>query len=136
MKRPFRIFLRIAGWGAFAFVVVLVAAAIAGMIMHSKYSARAAQFDLEKLPKFSQRSSVFDVNGELYSHLNGENRFVVSLPRVSKHFINALLAREDSRFWEHTGVDFKGIARAAWTNFRTGDVKQGREHDHPATRPQ
>ncbi|HEX8310535.1 MAG TPA: PBP1A family penicillin-binding protein [Chthoniobacteraceae bacterium] len=125
MKRPFRIFLRIAGWGAFIFLVLFIGVAITGMIVHSKYDARAAQFDLEKLPRFSQRSTVLDVNGELYSHLNGENRFVVSLPRVSKYFIDALLAREDSRFWEHTGVDFKGVVRAAWTNFRTGDVKQG-----------
>lgn len=125
MKRPVRIFLKVVGWSVFVVVVLAVAALITGLIIHNKYEVRAANYDLQKISRFSQRSSVFDVNGELYSHLDGENRFVVSLPRVAKSFVQALLAREDSRFWEHTGVDFHGVARAAWTNFRSGDVKQG-----------
>src|SRR5207247_6497484 len=39
--------------------------------------------------------------------------------------MNAILAAEDHRFFEHAGVDFHGLVRAAWTNIRTGRVAQG-----------
>jgi penicillin-binding protein 1A len=125
MKRPVRIFLKIIGWGAALLLLLAIGLAIAGMVTYSKYDKRAAAYDLDRLTQFSQRSAVFDVTGELYSYFGGENRLVISLPRVPKSFVNALIAREDSRFWQHDGVDLHGIARAAWTNFRSGDVKQG-----------
>jgi penicillin-binding protein 1B len=39
--------------------------------------------------------------------------------------INAVLAAEDHRFFEHKGVDLRGLLRAAWTNLRAGRVRQG-----------
>lgn len=123
--KPKRRFLRFIGW-AFLFLLFLVAAAvIVGTQIYSDYEKRAAQFDLSKMGEVSQRSMVYDVNGELYSYFQGENRLVVPLDRVSGWFIQALLAREDSRFWEHRGVDYFGIARALVTNLVSNDVRQG-----------
>jgi penicillin-binding protein 1A len=101
------------------------AGAIAGLLIWRDYEKRADGFDLSKIGEVPQRSAVYDINGELYSYLNGENRLVVPLDSVSRWFVQALLAREDSRFWEHQGVDYMGIARAMVTNLRSGDVKQG-----------
>jgi penicillin-binding protein 1A len=44
---------------------------------------------------------------------------------LPKHFVDALLATEDRRFFKHFGVDVRGIARAAYSNFRSGKVVQG-----------
>ena len=41
------------------------------------------------------------------------------------HFINALVAEEDSRFWEHDGVDYMGIVRAAIATAKVGRIHQG-----------
>jgi penicillin-binding protein 1A len=113
------------GWlGAVAAIVALVAV-IVGVRIFRQYEKRAAEFDLAKVNEVPQRSAVYDVNGELYSYLHGENRIVVPLESVSGWFVQSLLAREDSRFWQHEGLDFKGIARAAWTNFQRGGKAQG-----------
>jgi penicillin-binding protein 1B len=41
------------------------------------------------------------------------------------HLINAVLTVEDQRFFEHSGVDLRGLARAAWANIRAGRVAEG-----------
>jgi penicillin-binding protein 1A len=72
-----------------------------------------------------ERTIVYDRKGETVGKLYGENRIVVPLSEISPHFIKALLAREDSRFYQHGGVDYKGIARAMVRNFKDGRVVQG-----------
>ncbi len=44
---------------------------------------------------------------------------------VSPHLVHAVTAAEDRRFWEHFGLDPRGIARAVWANLRAGRVVQG-----------
>ena len=71
-------------------------------------------------------SQVFDGDGKPYGRLqNDQNRVVVSLKDVSPHFIDAIIAREDSRFWEHHGVDFFGIGRAFLRNLRNDGRREG-----------
>jgi len=52
-------------------------------------------------------------------------RYVAPLTRISPNFTKALLAREDSRFYQHRGVDYAGILRAAWRNATLGSVREG-----------
>jgi penicillin-binding protein 1A len=59
-----------------------------------------------------ERSTVFDMDGKIWGRLQGENRVPVKLDEVSANFVAALLAREDTRFYSHFGVDPKGLARA------------------------
>jgi len=70
---------------------------------------------------------IYDRTGEILLHeiYGDEKRIVVSLDEVPTHLIYAILAAEDNRFFEHFGLDVKGITRAAWTNFRTGRIVQG-----------
>lgn len=56
---------------------------------------------------------------------NRETRKLVSFHDVSDRFVPALLAAEDSRFFEHPGIDILGVGRALWTNLRHGGVRQG-----------
>jgi penicillin-binding protein 1B len=52
-------------------------------------------------------------------------RHPVALAAVPKHLVQAVLAIEDSRFFEHHGVDARAVARAVWVNVRHGGVSQG-----------
>jgi penicillin-binding protein 1B len=55
----------------------------------------------------------------------GESARPVRLADVPLTLLNAILAAEDHRFFEHGGLDARGLARAAWANFRSGRVTQG-----------
>jgi penicillin-binding protein 1B len=54
-----------------------------------------------------------------------ERRQLISIQEVPGHLIHAVLAAEDSRFYQHAGVDFRGIVRALITNLRHGSIRQG-----------
>jgi penicillin-binding protein 1B len=54
-----------------------------------------------------------------------EQRRLVSIDHVPWHVIYAVLAAEDSRFYEHRGLDPVGILRALYANLRSGDIRQG-----------
>ncbi len=80
---------------------------------------------MHQIREMSERSAVFDVDGKIYSRLQGENRVTVKLGEVSPHFVKALLSREDTRFYDHRGVDPLGIARAVLRNLTHGSAKEG-----------
>ncbi len=54
-----------------------------------------------------------------------ERRRLVSIQQVPEHFIYAVLAAEDNRFYEHPGFDPLGILRALYVNLRHGSIRQG-----------
>ena len=61
---------------------------------------------------------VLAVRGPLYAR-------AVALESLPEHVPQAFLAIEDQRFYRHTGVDFRGVARALWRNFRAGATVEG-----------
>ncbi|MBN8710620.1 MAG: hypothetical protein BGO12_02960 [Verrucomicrobia bacterium 61-8] len=90
------------------------------------YYAWALTFDLRTISDMRQRSAVYDKDGKFYSRLAGENRIVVPFDKISNDFVNALLAREDTRFYYHHGIDPLGITRAVVRNFLGGfRLKEG-----------
>lgn len=96
---------------------------LAGVI--AWYSHLAMDYDLAKLGEMPERTVVLDAQGEMLGRMHGENRIVVPFSQVSPHFIKALLAREDSRFYSHSGIDYKGVLRAALRNLKDRRVVQG-----------
>lgn len=105
-------------WLGLGFLVVALAVCLV-------YGFWASTFDLHQVQSMAERSAVFDMDGKLYSRLQGENRVTVKLAQVSPYFVNALIAREDSRFYKHHGVDPIGILRAVFRNFTHGSAKEG-----------
>jgi penicillin-binding protein 1A len=85
----------------------------------------ALTFDLRQINDLPQRSVVLDRDGKFYSRLAGENRVVAPFHRIAPDFIDALVSREDNRFFTHHGVDPVGIARAAVRNLLLGGIRQG-----------
>ena len=96
-----------------------------GLAVFLFYGAWAATFDMKKVGEMPERSTVFDVDGKIYSRLAGANRLKVSLDQVSPLFVTALLAREDTRFYQHPGIDWHGILRALVRDILTGSAKEG-----------
>ena len=70
-------------------------------------------------------TQVFDQNGQLIAKLFEENRVVVSINNISPYVQQAIIANEDSRFYNHFGIDPMGIARALWVNISSGTVAEG-----------
>lgn len=68
---------------------------------------------------------VYTADGELLAEFGEEKRIPVDIEKVPDHLIKAILAAEDHNFFQHHGVDFYGIARAAWRNMRSNRQGQG-----------
>ena len=109
--------------------VLLICGAIAAAVYllpkYRELQKVADSFDLKELNAIPALSEVFESNGQRYSRLSGEIRYVVPYAKISPNFTKALIAREDSRFYEHHGVDYRGIFRAALRNISAGGVREG-----------
>ena len=73
----------------------------------------------------SLATQVFDRNGEPIGEFFRERRRLVLLEDVPDHVVEAFIAAEDSNFYQHEGIDFQGVVRAAWRNFIGGEIKEG-----------
>src|SRR5450755_3085669 len=104
-------------------LVALPITAVFGVLMF--YAIWAQTFDLKSVGDMPERNTVFDVDGKIYSRLAGANRLKVALNEVSSLFVDALLTREDARFFEHGGIDWRGIARALVKDILSGSAKEG-----------
>ncbi len=74
-------------------------------------------------PKMPLR--VYSAEGVLIGEFGEERRELVKIEAVPDLMKKAILAAEDDRFYEHGGVDYIGVLRAAVSNFTSGGVKQG-----------
>lgn len=81
-------------------------------------------FTLE--PKYSA-TIVYDDNNKVVQQLSdySSNRIPVTYEEIPDNLKNAFISIEDERFYEHDGIDFKGILRALWTDIRRGSTSQG-----------
>jgi penicillin-binding protein 1A len=68
---------------------------------------------------------VYAANGALLAEFGEQHREPVTIDKVPKTLIDAVLAAEDDSFYSHPGVDFAGVVRAAIKNFESGQVDQG-----------
>ena len=64
-------------------------------------------------------------NRQVIGQFYVERRILTPLREVPRHLIDAVLAVEDTRFFEHPGLDIWGILRATWTNFKRGGKVEG-----------
>ena len=71
-------------------------------------------------------SQIYDINGNEIANVHAaENRRPVKLAQVPKDLQNAFVAVEDNRFYDHSGIDPRGIARAMWANIQGREVAEG-----------
>ena len=109
------------GWKV-TLLLLLAGAAFAVFLF---YGSWAQSFDMKSVGEMPERSTVYDADGKIYSRLAGANRLKVSLSEVSPQFIAAVLAREDTRFYEHKGIDWRGVLRALARDVLSRSAKEG-----------
>src|SRR6266566_152683 len=106
-------------------ITLLAVIAAGGLALFLFYGTWAQTFDMKKVGEMPERNTVLDVDGKIYSRLAGANRLKVSLNQVSPLFIAAVLAREDTRFYQHGGIDWRGILRALAHDILSRSAKEG-----------
>lgn len=74
-------------------------------------------------PKIPLR--IYSAEGLLMGEFGEERRAVVKISEVPERLKQAILAAEDDRFYQHGGVDYSGVLRAAYSNFTSGGIRQG-----------
>ena len=113
-----------------AFPLLLVGSAVAAGLILVAFAAVVVFPTLPSLevltdyqPKIPLR--VYSVEGTLIGEFGEERRAFIAIEQVPKVMVDAILAAEDERFYQHRGVDYVGVARAALSNFVSGGVRQG-----------
>ena len=109
-----------------AFLIVLFGCAlIYWSMLAADLKSEAATFDLSKLEQMESASVILDRNGKIFGQIYVENRETVPYDQLPRDLINAVVAVEDAKFYQHHGYDLYGIVRAALKNFVAGHVRQG-----------
>ncbi|MDX9997027.1 MAG: PBP1A family penicillin-binding protein [Phenylobacterium sp.] len=113
-----------------AAVCLLAAGAAAGGWFYVKNTYLADLPDIpdkEELYKTKRAPGIryLDRRGELIAERGPRFGDRVALSQLPDHVVKAFLAAEDARFYEHGALDYQGLVRAAWVNWRAGRVVQG-----------
>ncbi|PYL36053.1 MAG: hypothetical protein DMF38_02725 [Verrucomicrobia bacterium] len=106
-----------------AVLAVVLAVYISSLVADLKAQAKA--FDLTKLEQMESASVILDRNGKIFGQIYVENRETVPYDQLPPDLINAVVAVEDAKFYQHHGYDLFGIIRAALKNLTAGHVRQG-----------
>lgn len=75
--------------------------------------------------KYTEPMVVYDAKGNIIAELGAERRYPVSIEQMPPYVYQAVVAVEDARFYEHSGIDPWGIARAMVSNIKAGRMVEG-----------
>ncbi len=114
-------------------ICVSVLCVVALVFSYSAYYAYAWFEDqgffehIEELSQYSspKHSVLYDAHGSVIRESYSEFRKYVTYKDIPQSVIDAVISIEDQNFFSHRGVDFRAIVRAAWRNFRSGEIRQG-----------
>ncbi|MGE5582680.1 MAG: transglycosylase domain-containing protein [Bacillota bacterium] len=108
------------------FVIGLALLAGFGIIMLVFFNPLVWRLDLRsELEKSKTATTVYDRNGEPIATLYQKTRLWAQLKEIPKDLQNAFIATEDYRFYQHKGIDFRGILRAVYQDIKAGKKVQG-----------
>jgi len=118
-RRP--LFLRLINWGLAAFLWGFIA--LGGLLAWYAYDLP----DIDRLAPAAVQPGVRLVaaDGATVAHFGALRADPVQVRELPAHLPQAVIATEDRRFYQHFGIDWRGIARAAWVNLRAGRIVQG-----------
>ena len=116
LQRVFQVFL---------FLVALATVSAAVFVFWAVVTS--PQLDLKKVAPQRYRTTMLDADGNVMRYLAGEeaNRVYVPIHQIPKHVREAFIAIEDQRFYQHNGVDVRGIGRALVEDIRSMSFSQG-----------
>ncbi|WP_078596720.1 transglycosylase domain-containing protein [Evansella clarkii] len=92
----------------------------------SHYMTESEALDLSELEDpLPEPTEIYDANGEVITELQAHNFTSVPLSEIPEIMIEAVVAVEDERFYEHSGFDYRAIGRSALRNIRAGGISEG-----------
>jgi penicillin-binding protein 1A len=103
--------------------VIVGAAAAIGLILHFGKDLPSVDALAHYEPPVS--TIITDNEGRFVGEFFQEQRYVVPIEQIPENLRNAFISAEDAAFWEHSGVDYMGIARAMVRNVKAGRMAQG-----------
>jgi penicillin-binding protein 1A len=93
-------------------MIIITVFTVFGVISYFYFTHGLPSIDTLKNYKPSTISKIFSEEGEVIGEFSYEKREVVSLDRIPIHLIQAFVAGEDARFFQHKGLDYLAILRA------------------------
>jgi 1A family penicillin-binding protein len=106
-------------------LLLIVAGVIFLFSIANDLDSQAATFDLSKLEQMESASVILDRNDKIFGQIYVENRETIPYEQLPRDLINAVVAVEDNKFYQHGGYDLFGIVRATLKNVTAGHVRQG-----------
>jgi membrane peptidoglycan carboxypeptidase len=107
--------------------LVLGLAVVVGITCLYLFVLREYEGDLDRTyPELAENSYVYDVDGNKIGEIPvAQSRETVGFEGLGEYLPAAVIAVEDRRFYDHFGVDFEGLARAAVTDLRSLEIQEG-----------
>lgn len=97
----------------FFWLIVLSPFVAIGLMLFFASISNLPSFDELENPRSNLATEVISSDGKVLGKYFRENRVHVNYEQLSPHLVNALIATEDERFWDHAGIDVRATARAA-----------------------
>jgi len=107
----------------FILYAILISCIILGVYLIYLSQSLPSLSELEN-PKLEEATKIYSDNGELIDKFYLKNRTKVTIENVPKHFIDALVAIEDRKFYDHWGVDIQRIFQAFIKNVISFDLSK------------
>jgi penicillin-binding protein 1A len=116
------------GWAYYVIYTFILSALLfllSGVLLFFYFSHRLPDFTPLKERNQNAYSIVYSEEDEVVGKFLMDNRIPISYERIPKQLITAFIAAEDAEFFQHKGVDYKGILRAMFKNLLAGRIVQG-----------
>jgi len=109
-------------------IIPLLTAAAVGILVcliAAYYALWSLTFDLDRVSRMPSTSVIYDRNGYVLQRLYEEHRIIVDADDIPEVLRQAILAKEDARFYWHPGIDPLAIGRSLVVNIVSGEVQTG-----------
>jgi penicillin-binding protein 1A len=106
-------------------MILITVLAVFGVVSYFYFTHDLPSIGALKNYKPATVTRILAEDGEVIGEFFYERREVVSLDRIPNHLIQAFVAGEDSRFFQHKGLDYLAIFRAFVRNMFSGEIVQG-----------
>jgi penicillin-binding protein 1A len=106
-------------------MILITVLTVFGVVSYFYFTHGLPSIETLRNYKPSTVTRIFSEEGEVIGEFFYEKREVVSLDRIPNHLIQAFIAGEDARFFQHKGLDYLAIFRAFIRNMFSGEIVQG-----------
>ncbi|MHC9084822.1 penicillin-binding protein 1A [Luteimonas sp. RIT-PG2_3] len=107
-------FRRLLRWTLLVFFALALAGGAAFAVLYTTVSAKLPDVQTLREIELQEPLYVYANDGRLMALFGETRRYPISIDQVPERLRQAFIATEDARFYEHHGVDYKGVARAVW----------------------